>query len=157
MLDRLAPWLQQNWSILLVLGLPGVVLGWAARSRLKRGLPVFRPAFSSALINENWASGGRGLFSAKNCVWVSLLPERLVTGLHFPFNLSFPGRLLRWAGLDNDIPLTDVVAVEVDSFLLRRRVLVTYRTPSGEGSFWLWLWRQEEFQAAFAAARQKVC
>jgi hypothetical protein len=44
----------------------------------------------------------------------------------------------------------------LESFLLRRRLRVTYRTPSGEASFWLWPWRQDEFRAAFAVARQRV-
>jgi hypothetical protein len=115
-----------------------------------------RPSFPDALYQENWRSGGRGIVGANGCVWVSLLPGRLVTGVHFPLNLTLPRRLLRWAGLDNDLPLCDVVAIEEESFLLQRRLRIRYRTPSGETSFWLRLHRPDALREAFTIARQRV-
>jgi hypothetical protein len=118
--------------------------------------PVRRPSFPDTLYQENWRSGGRGIVGANGCVWVSLLSGRLVTGVHFPFNLTLPRRLLHWAGLDNDIPLTDIVAVDEESFLLQRRLRITYRTASAKASFWLKLHRPDALREALAVARQRV-
>jgi len=132
------------------------LMGFGAWRRRRLGLAVFRPAFPGSLVDEDWRSGGRGLFGANNCAWISLLPGRLVTGMHFPFNLAFPRVLMRWAGLDNDIRLTEIVAVDDETFLMRRRLRITYRTPSGESSFWLDLRRPDKLREAIAAARQRA-
>lgn len=96
------------------------------------------------------------MIAANGCVWVSLLPDRLVTGVHFPINLTLPGALLRWAGLANDIPLGEVVGMEDETFLLQRRLRISYRTPSGAASFWLRLRRPDALRDAFTVARQRV-
>jgi hypothetical protein len=155
--DRLGPWLQENFLIVWLGGLWLTTITFlvAAIRRRSRGLPIFRPVFSGALLNENWRSGGHGIVGANNCVWVSLLPDRLVTGLHFPFNLGIPRRLLRWAGLDNDIPLADIITVDNQSFLGRQLLRITYRTPSGDSSFRLDLKRPDALREAIAAARAK--
>ena len=117
---------------------------------------VRRPSFPDALFEENWRSGGRGIVAANGCVWVSLLPDRLVTGVHFPINLTLPGGLLRWAGLANDVPLADVLGMENETFLWQRRLRITRRTPSGQASFWLKLRRPDALREAFTVARQRV-
>jgi hypothetical protein len=156
--NRLGPWLAENFWVIWLGGLwvTTMTILAGAIGRRSRGSPIFRPRFSGSLFEENWRSGGRGLFGANNCTWVSLLPGRFVTGLHFPFNLLFPSRLLRWAGLDNDIPLRDIVAVDDESSFFQRRLRISYRTPSGEASFWLYLRRPDALREALAVARQKV-
>jgi hypothetical protein len=158
MFERLGPWLQQNFWVVWLgsLWLATVVLLLGAIWRRNLGLPLRRPIFPSPLFEENWRSGGRGLFGVNNCAWVSLLPGHLVTGLHFPFNLGFPRRLLLWAGLDNDFPLADIVAIDKDSFFGREVLRFTYRTPAGESSFWLDVRRPDQLREAIAVARQKV-
>ncbi|HEY6477986.1 MAG TPA: hypothetical protein VI456_15520 [Polyangia bacterium] len=157
MFERLVPWLQENFWVVWLGGLwlTIVTMLVGAIRRRSRGSPIFRPAFSGSLFEESWRSGGRGIVGAGNCVWVSLLPDRLVTGLHFPFNLGIPRRVLRWAGLDNDIPLVDVLAVDNQSFFGRQRLQITYRTPSGDSSFSLYLRRPDALREALAAARQR--
>ncbi len=156
--QRLGPWLQENFLVIWLGGLwlAAVALLAGAIGRRSRGAPIFRPVFSGSLFEENWRSAGRGIVGANNCVWMSLLPDRLVTGLHFPFNLAMPRRLLRWAGLDNDILLGDIVAVENQTFFGRQRLRITYRTPSGESSFSLYLRRPDALREALAAARAKI-
>lgn len=83
------------------------------------------------------------------------LPIRRPT-FPIPFNVANPRRLLRWAGLDNDIQVADIVAVDNDSFLGRQRLRLTYRTPAGEASFWLELRQPDKLREAIAAARPRV-
>jgi hypothetical protein len=115
-----------------------------------------RPHFPNALFDESWRSARRGIFGFNGCVWVSLLPDRLVTGVHFPFNLMFPAPLFRWVGAGVDIPLGDIVSMESESSLLQQGLRITYRTPAGESSFWLRLRRPDALREAFIAARQRV-
>jgi hypothetical protein len=117
--------------------------------------PLRRPTFPDALYEENWRSVRRGLVGFNGCVWVSLLPKRLVVGLHFPFNLLIPRGLLRWAGVDNDIPLADVVSMQNETFVLQQGLRITYRTRSSQASFWLRLHRPDALREAFIAARQR--
>ena len=155
MFDRLGPWLQENFWVVWLgsLSLSTITFLIAALWRRSRGLPLRRPVFTGSLFEENWRSGGRGIVGASNCAWVSLLPDRLVTGLHFPFNLGVPRRLSRWAGLDIEVPLADVIAVDNESSSGRQRLRITYRSPSGESFFWLDLRDPEGLRAAIAAVR----
>jgi hypothetical protein len=119
--------------------------------------PLRRPHFPDTLFEENWRSVRRGIVHANLAVWVSLLPDRLVTGVHFPFNvLLFPRRLYRWLGADVDIPLRDIVSMENQSFLWQQGLRITYRTPSGDAWFWLRLRRPDTLRDAFTVARQRV-
>ncbi len=72
---------------------------------------------------------------ARNCAWISLLPQKLVTGLHFPFQLFFPSHWLAWAGLDNQIDVRDIVSSDKGTNFGAECVRVTYRTPAGTESF----------------------
>ncbi|HLK88261.1 MAG TPA: hypothetical protein VKZ18_00125 [Polyangia bacterium] len=132
--------------------------------------------FPEALFEESWRSARRGIVGFNGCVWVSLLPDRLVTGVHFPFNLLSPRRLYRWVGAAVDIPLRDIVSMESGRFLLQQWLRITYRTitgatstdptstgptstgptAAGEVSFWLRLRRPDALREAFIAARQRV-
>jgi hypothetical protein len=154
MFERFDLWLRENfWLVWLgSLGLTIITLLVGAIRRWSLGLPIRRPIFGGALFEENWRSGGRGLFGVNNCAWVSLVPGHLVTGVHFPFNLAVPRRLLRWAGVDNDIPMADIVAVDNESFFGRQRLRIRYRLPSGESSFWLDLRRPDLLREAIIAA-----
>ncbi|HEY4393184.1 MAG TPA: hypothetical protein VGP64_03935 [Polyangia bacterium] len=115
-----------------------------------------RPHFPEALFEESWRSVRRGIVHANLIVWVSLLPDRLVTGVHLPFNvLLFPRRLYRWLGAEVDIPLPDIVSMENETFLLQQWLRITYRTPTGEASFGLHLHRPDALRQAFIAARQR--
>jgi hypothetical protein len=138
-MEQLAPWLQTHFVQLwfFSLGWVIVVCVLSAWRRRRRGLPIFRPHFSHAAFEEQWCSGGRGLLWARNCVWISLLPDRLVTGLHFPFHLLFPHRWLVWAGLDNRIALQDVLSAEEATGIAGDCVRISYRGPSGPESFQL--------------------
>jgi hypothetical protein len=158
MFERLGPWLQENFWVVWLgsLWLMTVILLAGTINRRSLGLPLRRPTFQSPLFEENWRSGGRGFFGAGNCAWVSLLPGHLVTGVHFPFNVATPRVLLRWAGLDNDIPVADIIAIDDDTFLGRRRLRFTYRTPPDEPSFWLDLRSPEKLREAITVARQRV-
>ena len=118
--------------------------------------PLRRPTFPDAIYEENWRSARRGMVGFNGCVWVSLLPGRLVTGLHLPFNLLVPRSLARWVGADNDIPLADVVSMENEAFILQHGLRVTYRTLSSQASFWLRLHRPDALREAFIAARQRI-
>jgi hypothetical protein len=155
MFERFGPWLRENfwlvWLGSLCLTITTLLVGAIRRRSL--GLPFRRPVFSGALFEENWRSGGRGLVGVNNCAWVSLLPGHLLTGLHFPFNLAGPRRLLRWAGVDNDIPIADIITVDNERSFGRQRLRIGYRTPSGESWFWLDLRRPDELRGAIAAAK----
>jgi hypothetical protein len=132
-MDTVTPWLERYFLYLWLGGFAWVVVGCSfnAWRRRRRGLPVFRPRFATTLFEEQWCSGGRGLFLARNCVWVAVLSDRLVTGLHFPFNLPFPLRWLAWAGLVTRIAIQDIVALEEANGLLGPSLEISYRTPSG--------------------------
>jgi hypothetical protein len=108
------------------------------------------------LYEENWRSARRGIVGFDGCVWVSLLPGRLVTGVHFPFNLLAPHALYRRVGAEVDIPLRDIVSMENQSFLWQQGLRITYRTPSGDAWFWLRLRRPDTLRDAFTVARQRV-
>ena len=114
------------------------------------------PRFPDALFEESWRSARRGIAGFNGCVWVSLRPDRLVTGVHLPFGLLFPRGLRRWAGAEVDLPLRDIVSMEIERFLLQQWLRITYRTPSGEASFSLRLRRPDALREAFIAARQRV-
>ena len=107
----------------------------SAWRRRRRGLPVFRPRLAGTLFEDQWCSGGRGLLWARNCAWICLLPQKLVTGLHFPFQLFFPSRLLAWAGLDNEIDVRDIVSTDKERNFGSECVRISYRTTTGTESF----------------------
>lgn len=158
MFERLGPWLQQNFWVVWLgsLWVTTVILLAGAIRRRSLGLAIGRPSFPSPLYEENWCTAGRGAVGARGCAWVSLLPGHLVTGLHFPFNLGLPIRLLRWAGLENDIPVADIVALNDETFFGHQRLRLTYRTPAGEASFCLELRQPDKLREAIAAARPRV-
>ncbi len=112
--------------------------------------------FPDALFEESWRSARRGIVGFNGCVWVALLPDRLVTGVHVPFNLLSPRRLMRWVGAAVDIPLRDIVSMENETFLLQSGLRIAYRTGIGVVSFWLRLRRPDALREAFIAARQRV-
>jgi len=113
-MDDFTPWFQNHFLQLCLFGFSWVVIVYAVSAwrRRRRGLPILRPQFPDAAFEEQWCSGGRGLLWARNCAWIAVLPDRLVTGLHFPFHLFFPHGWLVWAGLDNQIPLQDVLSAD---------------------------------------------
>jgi hypothetical protein len=135
--DEIAPWLRDHFPQPWLFGV-GWVVGVATLSawrRHRRGLPVFRPRLAGSLFEDHWCSGGRGLMWAENCAWISLLPERLVTGVHFPFQLFLPLRWLAWAGLDNQIDVRDIVSTDKGMHFGSECVRINYQTPSGTASF----------------------
>ncbi len=136
-MEDIAPWVQRHFLQMWLFSMGWVIAvatltGWRRR---RRGLPVFRPRLTGTLFEDQWCSAGRGLLWARNCAWISLLPDKLLTGLHFPFALFFPLRWLAWAGLDNQIDVRDIVSVEKASKLGSECVRVTYRSGSGTESF----------------------
>lgn len=135
--QEIGPWVQGHFLKIWLLswGSGVIVAALSAWRRHRRGLPIFRPWLAGALFEDRWCSGGRGLLRVRNCAWISLLPQRVVTGLHFPFHLFFPHRWLAWAGLDNDIDVRDIVSADKSSSFGSELVRITYRTATGTGSF----------------------
>jgi hypothetical protein len=114
------------------------------------------PRFPDALFEESWRSVRRGIVGFNGCVWVCLRPDRLVTGVHFPFNLMSPRSLFRWVGAAVEIPLRDILSMETETSMLQQGLRITYRTPTGEAWFWLRLRRPDALREAFIAARQRI-
>ena len=145
-----------------LVALPWAVLVLASvQIRRRRGQPILRPAFPDALYTERWASG-RSLRNvvtrfggASGCLWVTVTPDALHVGLHFPFNLAFLGEFYR---LEHRVDVRDIRAVEASRSLLgRRTVRVRFARPDGvEETIELQVTDPDRLAAALAAVRERV-
>jgi hypothetical protein len=156
--EEIGPWIQRHFLALWLFGMGWVVtvMSFNAWRRRRRGLPVFRPHLTGTLFEDQWCSAGRGLLWARNCAWISLLPQKLVTGLHFPFQLVFPLRWLAWAGLDSQIDVQDIVSAEKTSSFGSEGVRVDYRTGSGTESFEITLSKPDKLLRLLTDARTQT-
>lgn len=98
------------------LWLAAVVAAFAAAASLRkaRRLPLLRPKFPDAEVQQSWRSGAsslglmRGLGRANNCLWFALTRDTLHVGAHFPFNMFMPRFL---TNLDLTIPVASMSSV----------------------------------------------
>ncbi len=93
--------------------------------RKRCGKYVLTPRFPDALFTERWLSGRghkRFLFQrpgASNCLWLAIMPDRLMVAPMFPFNLMFlPERL----GIEYDLPASNIVGVTKKSLRFGRSI-----------------------------------
>jgi len=103
--------------------------------RIRTGRFVFPPRFPDALHCESWISGvgpQRVLFlrpGASHCLWVAVLPERLLVGAVFPFNVFFPPKRM---GFEYDIPSDRIISVtERRPSVGRARVVIRFSSDDG--------------------------
>jgi hypothetical protein len=118
-------------------GIVFAMFGATALLRRAQGQTFFQPKVSGVELRENWISGrsSRGFFAAmsnaNNCLWFMVTADVFRVGAHFPFNLFFPGFLVR---LDLEIPVGAITAVEEKSrFLSGKWVRVSYEYADRDG------------------------
>jgi hypothetical protein len=95
-----------------------VTFGVAALLWRAHRLPLLRPKFTDAEVQETWTSGASssGLMGsaarANNCLWFALTRDKLHVGTHFPFNIFMP---LFVARLDLEIPIATISSVSQEN------------------------------------------
>jgi hypothetical protein len=105
-------------------------LAVSVRIRRRRGEPVGKPTFQDVRFEETWASGRAGWWAGANgCLWITVDPDILHFGPHFPWRILFTRRAWRRMGLEADVPLADIQKVEDRAF---RWLAVTYAVAGGE-------------------------
>jgi hypothetical protein len=112
------------WVLAFAIGWP--VLGSLVIALLRRrdGLPVFRPERAAAILTETWTSTLR----VNNGVWVTVTPDALELGLHFPFSVSMPTWISRRLGSEARVPLERITAIAPRRHVLRGELVhVEYR------------------------------
>jgi hypothetical protein len=124
-----------------------------AFDRRRRGEPVLRPRFPTAVFEEAWCSIGRRPFVTANCVWVALLPDRLITGLHFPFQLLAPRRIVESMELEVHVPIVDIVSSERLDARGHTGLRIGYRTTAGVRYVELWVRDRERLARLLHAPR----
>ena len=118
-----------TWFPFFAVGWVALAIGASIAFRKKRGKPIFPKAPPAALFSERGCSGrsldtpwGR-IGGARNCLLVSLTPERLVIIPTFPFNLIF---LPEVYGLDHDLAVSAMREVADRKGILGRYIVIIY-------------------------------
>jgi hypothetical protein len=113
----LRAWVEHNFWLAFGLACAALVLAAVIQGlvRRRRGLPVLRPKDERQIFSQDWTTASRTMLgTGRKCCWVSLTPEALTVGLHFPFSVLLPLWMGRIFGPETKLALREIVHVKAD-------------------------------------------